>query len=206
MMHLLPTGLLGLVFAALTAAIIASTASKINSIATIFTLDIYARKINAHASEAHLVNVGRMTAVAATVIGILAARPLLGSMDQAFQYIQDFSGFVTPGITVIFLTGLFWRRATEAGALVGALASVVLSAVFRFGGVAALSDIPFMDRMVITFFASLALTVAVSLARPTPERAVGGILDGVRFGTSRSFVVASGLIVAILVALYAVWW
>jgi len=205
MMHLLPTGLLGLVFAALTAAIIASTASKINSIATIFTLDLYARKINTSASEVHMVRVGRITAVVATLIGILAARPLLGSMDQAFQYIQEFSGFVTPGITVIFLTGLFWRGATETGALAGALASVVLSAFFRFGGIAALTDIPFMDRMGIIFFASLALTVVISLARPQPERAVGGILEGVDFGTSHSFGVAAGLIITILIALYAVW-
>ncbi|WP_226015625.1 sodium/sugar symporter [Novosphingobium sp. FKTRR1] len=206
MLHLLPSGLLGLVFAALTAAIIASTASKINSIATIFTLDIYARKIDTTASEAQLVRVGRFTAIAATVIGIVAARPLLGGLDQAFQYIQEFSGFVTPGITVIFLTGLFWRGTTETGALAGALASVVLSAFFRFAGIAALTDIPFMNRMGIIFFASLALTVVISLARPSPERAAGGILEGVDFGTTRSFTAASVLIVAILVALYAVWW
>jgi SSS family solute:Na+ symporter len=171
MMHLLPNGLLGLVFAALTAAIIASTASKINSIATIFTLDLYARKFHPGASETQLVRVGRITACVATVIGIVAARPLLGGMDQAFQYIQEFSGFVTPGITVIFLTGLFWPRATEAGALSGALASVVLSAIFRFGGVAALTEIPFMHRMAMVFFASLALTVLVSLwAKPQSGR------------------------------------
>jgi SSS family solute:Na+ symporter len=206
MMHLLPTGLLGLVFAALTAAIIASTASKINSIATIFTLDLYQRRINPAASEAMLVRVGRITAVTATVIGIAAARPLLGSLDQAFQYIQEFSGFVTPGITVIFLTGLFWPRATEAGALVGALASVALSAVFRFGGNATLASMPFIHRMAIVFFISLGLTVLVSLARPAPVRHGLGIMEGVSFGTSRGFAIASALIVAILVVLYAVWW
>ncbi|KUR80867.1 sodium/sugar symporter [Novosphingobium sp. FSW06-99] len=206
MMHMLPPGLLGLVFAALTAAIIASTASKINSIATIFTLDLYKRRIDPAASEARLVAVGRITAVVATVIGIVAARPLLGSMDQAFQYIQEFSGFVTPGITVIFLTGLFWPRATEAGALVGALASVVLSAVFRFGGIAALTSVPFMTRMELVFFASLGLTVVVSLVQAPPVRRGLGIMEGVSFATSRSFAAAAALIVAILVALYWVWW
>jgi SSS family solute:Na+ symporter len=207
MMGLLPSGLLGLVFAALTAAIVASTASKINSIATIFTLDLYARKIRIGADESHLVKVGRITACVATVIGILAARPLLGSLDQAFQYIQEFSGFVTPGILVIFLTGLFWRRATEAGALAGALASVVFSALFRFGHVPGLSEVPFMNRMVIVFAASLLLTVAISLARPAPARADGrDVMAGVNFATSRGFKLASALIVAILVALYATWW
>ncbi|MDR6707188.1 MULTISPECIES: sodium/sugar symporter [unclassified Novosphingobium] len=206
MMHLLPNGLLGLVFAALTAAIIASTASKINSIATIFTLDLYARKIAPGASEVQLVRVGRITACVATVIGIVAARPLLGGMDQAFQYIQEFSGFVTPGITVIFLTGLFWPRATEAGALAGALASVMLSALFRFGGVTALTEIPFMHRMAMVFFASLALTVVVSLLGKAPVREGKGIMEGVSFATSRGFVIASALVSAILVALYTVWW
>ncbi|HZU62929.1 MAG TPA: sodium/sugar symporter [Novosphingobium sp.] len=206
MMHLLPSGLLGLVFAALTAAIIASTASKINSIATIFTLDLYRRKIAPAASEAQLVRVGRIAACVATALGILAARPLLGGLDQAFQYIQEFSGFVTPGITVIFLTGLFWPRATEAGALAGAVASVVLSALFRFGGIAALAAVPFMNRMGIVFAASLALTVVVSLARPAPAREGPGIMAGVHFGTSRGFAFASALVVAILVVLYAVWW
>ncbi len=142
MMSLLPVGLLGLVFAALIAAIIASTASKINSIATIFTLDIYAKFKPAmpraandgddSGQQAHLVRVGRIAATVAIILAMLTARPLLGSLDQAFQYIQEFSGFVTPGITVIFLLGLFWRGATEAGALTGAVASVVLSFVFWF--------------------------------------------------------------------------
>ncbi|WP_235982113.1 sodium/sugar symporter [Novosphingobium aerophilum] len=206
MMALLPNGLLGLVFAALTAAIVASTASKINSIATIFTIDLYARKFSTGASERKLVKVGRITACIATLIGIVAARPLLGGLDQAFQYIQEFSGFVTPGILVIFLTGLFWRRATEAGALVGALASVVFSAIFRFSPIATLSEVPFMHRMSIVFVASLALTVIVSLLRPASETGRRDIMQDVSFATSRGFNVAAALIIAILVALYAIWW
>lgn len=209
MMRLLPPGLLGLVFAALTAAIIASTASKINSIATIFTLDIYARKIRPTASETQLVTIGRTAAVIATILGIASARPLLGNLDQAFQYIQEFSGFVTPGITVIFLTGLFWPRATEAGALSGALASVVLSFLFwlpaDMGGSATLNAVPFINRMAVVFFASLALTAAISLARPAPARE-GGFLTGVSFATSTGFKTASAMIIAILAGLYAYWW
>lgn len=224
MMGLLPVGLLGLVFAALVAAIIASTASKINSIATIFTLDLYAKMAGVQsraldaghdadlttAHERKLVLVGRVTAVVATLLAILTARPLLGSLDQAFQYIQEFSGFVTPGITVIFLLGLFWPRATEMGALVGAVASVVLSFIFWFpadwGGLAALNAVPFMNRMMIVFFASLALAVVVSLARPARADSNRITMQGVSFGTSTSFNVAGAVIIAILIALYATWW
>ena len=224
MMGLLPVGLLGLVFAALVAAIIASTASKINSIATIFTLDLYAKMTGVQsraldaghdadlttAHERKLVLVGRITAVVATLLAILTARPLLGSLDQAFQYIQEFSGFVTPGITVIFLLGLFWPRATEMGALVGAVASVVLSFLFWFpadwGGIAALNAVPFMNRMGIVFFASLALAVVVSLARPARADSNRITMQGVSFGTSTSFNIAGAVIIAILIALYATWW
>ncbi len=220
MMALLPTGLLGLVFAALIAAIIASTASKINSIATIFTLDIYAKLKGVQsraqegadkaAYETHLVRVGRIAAVVSIVMAMFTARPLLGSLDQAFQYIQEFSGFVTPGITVIFLLGLFWPRATEAGALVGAVASVVLSFVFWFpakwGGIEALNAVPFINRMGIVFLVSLALAVIVSLAKPAAGGSNRIRMEGVRFHTTIGFNVAAVVIILILIGLYTTWW
>lgn len=224
MMGLLPVGLLGLVFAALVAAIIASTASKINSVATIFTLDLYAKAKgvqtraqdasgNADLTAAHekqLVLVGRISAVVATLLAIVTARPLLGSLDQAFQYIQEFSGFVTPGITVIFLLGLFWKGATEAGALVGAVASVLLSFLFWFpadwGGVAALNAVPFMNRMMIVFFISLALAVIVSLVRPARADSNRITMQGVSFGTTAGFNIAGAIVIVILIALYTAWW
>ncbi len=220
MMQLLPQGLLGLVFAALIAAIIASTASKINSIATIFTLDIYAKtqgvlsraedEAGSAEQEKKLVRVGRIAAVVAILLAMATARPLLGSLEQAFQYIQEFSGFVTPGITVIFLLGLFWPRATEAGALVGAVASVALSFVFwfpaQYGGSKMLNAVPFINRMSIVFFASLALAVLVSLAKPARSESNLITMEGVSFRTTAGFNIAAGIIVAILVALYAIWW
>ena len=213
MMHLLPSGLLGLVFAALIAAIIASTASKINSIATIFTLDLYARfrgertraeddAGESQREEKHLVLVGRVTAIVAIVIAIFAARPLVGASEQAFQFIQEFTGFFTPGITIIFLLGLFWKRANEAGAFTAAVASVVLSAVFKFQW----ASLPFMDRMGVVFLISLALAVVVSLI--TPQRAGADTIDtkSVRYGTSTGFNVGALGVVLILVALYATYW
>ena len=201
MMALLPTGALGLVFAALVAAIMASLASKINSIATIFTLDFYSRLRGRH-EQTHLVRVGRVAAVAAVVIGVLAAKPLLGSFDQAFQYIQDFTGYFTPGICVIFLLGLFWPRANEAGALAAAIGSVALSIAIRFG----LPSMPFMNRVGLVFVASLLIAVVVSLATPAVAAKNRIRTDDVSFHTSAGFNLGALGVVAILVVLYTVFW
>ncbi|QGN54155.1 sodium/sugar symporter [Novosphingobium sp. Gsoil 351] len=213
MMRLLPPGLLGLVFAALIAAIIASTASKINSIATIFTLDVYAkaRKLKTHAedqtvghgaNERHLVMVGRIAATSAILIAIFTARPLLGSSEQAFQFIQEFTGFFTPGITVIFLLGLFWKRANETGAIAGAIASVALSWLFKVW----LSGVPFLDRMGIVFLLSFGLAVVASLlTAPSAQRDTIEAV-GVSFVTRRAFNVGGVAVLLILVALYATFW
>jgi SSS family solute:Na+ symporter len=224
MMRLLPPGLLGLVFAALIAAIIASTASKINSIATIFTLDLYAKfrgertraedaKGESSGEEKHLVLVGRITAITAIVIAIIAARPLVGSSEQAFQYIQEFTGFFTPGITVIFLLGLFWKRANEAGAIVAAVTSVLLSWLMKMTLPATalppgVNDYltPFINRMGVVFLVSLALAIVVSLA--TPQRPGTDTIDttGVRYRTSGGFNIGALGVILVLIALYATWW
>ncbi len=212
MMRLLPAGILGLVFAALMAAVIASTASKINSIATIFTLDLYAKargieslaeaSVGRDRQERHLVSVGRAAAVVATVIALFTARPLLGNSDQAFQFIQEFSGFFTPGITVIFLLGLFWKRASEAGAIAAAVASVALSYVFK----TLTPELPFLDRMGLVFLISLALAVALSFLVPARAGRDRITMQGVTYRTTTGFNVASAAVVAILIALYATWW
>lgn len=212
MMQYLPTGVLGLVFAALMAAVVASTASKINSIATIFTLDLYAkfRAIDSAvgdqaakaAQEKHLVLIGRVSAAVATLLALVTARPLLGGSDQAFQFIQEFSGFFTPGITVIFLLGLFWKKASEAGAIGAAAASVVLSYVFKLLA----PEIPFLDRMGIVFLAAFAIAVVLSYVMPAAANADRISTDGVSYKTTAGFNTASVAVIAILVALYATWW
>ncbi|QYU68964.1 sodium/sugar symporter [Leptolyngbya sp. 15MV] len=227
MMRYLPTGLLGLVFAALMAAVVASTASKINSVATIFTLDLYAkyRSIESRAedeganeeesarrlaTEEHLVLVGRLSAAAATLMAVFTARPLLGSLDQAFQFIQEFSGFITPGITVIFLLGLFWKRASEAGAIAAAAASILGSLVFWFpadmGGWAALNAVPFLNRMMWVFLLALVLAVSFSLLKPGTAGSDRIDTTGVSYATSRSFNLAGLAVIGILIALYASMW
>jgi SSS family solute:Na+ symporter len=201
MMKLLPVGAKGLVFAGLIAAIVASLASKVNSIATLFTLDLYARARRG-ASQRHLVLVGRLASIVAMALGIATARPLLGSFDQAFQYIQDFTGFFTPGITVIFLLGLFWKRATTASALVACIGSVLLSVAFRL----VWPGLPFMNRVGIVFLLALAAAIAVSLAWPIAAPTSTVRFDGVSTRTTRGFNVAAAGVCVVLVALYASWW
>jgi solute:Na+ symporter, SSS family len=213
MMRLLPTGLLGLVFAALIAAIIASTASKINSIATIFTLDVYAKlkgkgsaaedKTGGHGTrERHLVRVGRIAAVVAIIIAIIMARPLLGKSDQAFQFIQEFTGFFTPGITVIFLLGLFWKRATEAGAIAAAIASVILSWLFKI----VWASLPFMNRMGVVFLIAAALAILISLLTPQKPGTDTIETGDVAYATRAGFNAGAVAVILILIALYATWW
>ena len=208
MMALLPAGLLGLVFAALIAAIISSLGSMLNSISTIFTLDFYAKRAgyrrdgDEELAEHRLVAIGRITAAAAMAIAILAARPLLAGFEQGFQYIQEYTGFFTPGIVVIFLLGLFWKRTTEAGALAGAIGSFALSILLKL----AWPTLPFMDRVGLVFLLALGLAVAVSLA--TTARTGSDRIEtaGVSFATPAGFNFGALGVVAILIALYATYW
>jgi SSS family solute:Na+ symporter len=201
LMAMLPTGILGLVFAALIAAIVASMGSKINSIATIFTMDVY-RPLRPLASQRHLVVVGRATAAVALIVAVLMAKPLLGSFDQAFQYIQEFTGFFTPGICVIFLLGMFWDRCTATGALVAAIASFVLSLLlWKFW-----PALPFMDRVGWVFVACLGIAVVLSLLQPRREAALRVELKQIDYSTSAGFNLAALAVTAILIALYATWW
>ena len=201
LMAMLPSGLLGLVFAALLAAIVASMGSKINSIATIFTMDVY-RPLRPQTSQRQLVLIGRISAVVALSVAILMAQPLLGSFDQAFQYIQEFTGFFTPGICVIFLLGMFWERCTATGALTAAIASAVLSLVLKMAWPA----LPFMDRVGLVFVICLGLAVVLSLLQTRRDPALKVQLKQIDYSTSAGFNIAALGITAILVGIYWTWW
>ncbi|MDO8343705.1 MAG: sodium/sugar symporter [Cellvibrio sp.] len=202
MMKLLPHGLLGVAFAALVAAIASSLSSMSNSISTIFTMDIYKKLINPNATEHKLVFVGRSTALVAMIIAILLAKPLVGQSQQAFQFIQEFTGFFTPGIVVIFLFGFFWKKASANSALAAAIASVVFSALFyKF-----LPEFPFMDRVGVVFVLCCVLAAAVTLLGGAKEQANAIHLDDVSFKTTSGFNVASVGVILILIAIYATWW
>ncbi|MDR0419189.1 MAG: sodium/sugar symporter [Prevotellaceae bacterium] len=138
-----PTGVRGLAFAALVAAIISSLASMLNSTSTIFTMDIYKEHINKKASEKRLVNVGRITALVALVIAVFTVKPLLGGLDQAFQYIQEYSGFIYPGIVIVFGLGLLWKRASGRAAIWTSILTLPLGILFKV----CFPEMPFLSRM-----------------------------------------------------------
>lgn len=154
-----PAGIRGLAFAALVAAVVSSLASMLNSTSTIFTLDIYKPLINKNASERQLVKTGRISAAVALVIAVFAAKPLLGGLDQAFQYIQEYTGFIYPGVVVVFGMGIIWKRATNRAALWTTIATLPLGISMKI----LLPDLPFIIRMGYVCMILISLAVVLTL-------------------------------------------
>jgi SSS family solute:Na+ symporter len=223
LLNLLPSGLKGVAFAALTAAVVASLAGKANSIATIFTLDIYQKVIHRGATEARLVWTGRVTVVVAMVLAVLIA-PMLGiDKKGGFQYIQEYTGFVSPGIFAMFVMGLFWKKTTSAAAMFAAIGGFLGSVLLKFlpgwCDLSALSawglakanatgvfEIPFIDRMGIVFVACVLAMVVISLAAPNRAEHRDLDVEAAMFRTDSRFLGGALLVVGVLVALYAAWW
>jgi SSS family solute:Na+ symporter len=219
LLQFLPTGMKGVAFAALAAAIVSSLASMLNSTSTIFTMDIYKQYINKNASDKTTVNVGRISAAIALLIASVMA-PLLGGIDQAFQFIQEYTGIVSPGILAVFMLGLFWKKTTNKAAIIGALSSIPIAMYFKVAPngwstnwVFSLLpesfylDVPFMDQMGYTVLITMAIIVAVSLFQNKGEADEKGIpLSKSLFKTSPEFNIGAFAIMIILVALYAVFW
>lgn len=228
LLGLLPVGLKGLSFAALTAAIVASLAGKANSIATIFTLDIYKKAMNREAGEKNLVNVGKVTVIVSMLLAVLLSLAigdaLMGEGKQGFQYIQEYTGFVSPGIFAMFILGFFWKKTTSNAALFatigGFIASVVLkflpgwidlSFLYDYGWAVANSsgiyEIPFMDRMLIVFVICIIGMYFISTAENRKGIVPKGLeVDTKMFNVSSSFAAGSLIIILMLVALYTVFW
>lgn len=209
LMNLLPAGLKGVAFAALTAAIVASLAGKANSISTIFSLDIYRKYFNKKASERKLVLIGRWAVIIAMLVAALVT-PALRSLDQAYQFIQEYVGFISPGVLAIFLLGFFWKPTTANAAMAGALLTIPISTVLKFlptwtNGV--FPDFPFLDRMSITF--GLIVVTMLIMSKISPAKKEDGHtieVDTAMFRVSTGFVIGSVIICGILAALYTVFW
>lgn len=228
LLNLLPAGLKGLSFAALTAAVVASLAGKVNSISTIFTLDIFKKKINPTASETTLVNVGKITVVVAMILAVIIA-PFLGiDKKGGFEFIQEYTGFVSPGIFAMFILGFFWKKTSSNAAMFATIGGFILSVILKFlpsyanlewlssSGFStlvlqkdgtSLYEIPFLDRMGFVFVICVIVMVIISLFdRKRGIVAKGLDIDTKMFKVSSGFAAGALIIVGILVALYTIFW
>ena len=224
LLNLLPTGLKGLSFAALTAAIVASLAGKANSIATIFTLDVYKKKINVDADEKKLVKIGKSTIIVAMIIAVIIA-PLLGiDKKGGFQFIQEYTGFVSPGIFAMFILGFFWKKTTSNAALFATIGGFLFSIIFKFmpsvvdlsflyeSGFAipnadGIYEIPFIDRMGFVFLICVIGMYSISIYETRKGVQTNGLeIDKSMFKMSPGFMAGSIVVIGLLAALYTVFW
>jgi solute:Na+ symporter, SSS family len=224
LINLLPAGLKGLSFAALTAAIVASLAGKANSIATIFTLDIFKKRINPAASEDRLVAIGRYTVIIAMILAVIIA-PFMGiDKKGGFQYIQEYTGFVSPGIFAMFILGFFWRKTTSNAALFatigGFLMSIFLKFLPKFADLSFLNpmgfsvkngdgiyEIPFLDRMGFVFaFCMIGMYIISIWEGKGKDSAKALDVDASMFKSNAGFTAGALIIFGVLVALYTIFW
>ncbi|HMU99030.1 MAG TPA: sodium/solute symporter [Chitinophagales bacterium] len=224
LLNLLPTGLKGLSFAALTAAIVASLAGKANSIATIFSLDVYAKAIDKYADEKKLVFIGKLTIIISMIIAVIVA-PFLGiDKKGGFQYIQEYTGFVSPGVFAMFILGFFWKKTTPNAALFAMIGGFLMSIIFKFmpefvdlsflhsagfsvPNSVGIYEIPFVDRMGFVFAICVIGMYFISIYETNKGIQTQGLeVDASMFKTSTGFMIGSIIIIGILAALYTVFW
>ncbi len=224
LLNLLPAGLKGLAFAALTAAIVASLAGKANSISTIFTLDIYKKKLRPEADEKKMVEIGKITVVVAMILAVIIA-PLMGiDKKGGFQYIQEYTGFVSPGIFAMFILGFFWKKTTSNAALFATVGGFAFSIFFKFlPGFMDLSflqqfgfakansngifEIPFLDRMGFVFLICIIGMAIISFYEHNKGVKPNGLeVDKRMFNMSPSFAVGALIVCGVLAALYTIFW
>ena len=209
--EIIPVGLKGLILAALAAAIVSSLASMVNSTSTIFTMDIYKSIINKNADDKSLVKVGRIAGLVSLIVAILIA-PQLKSLGQVFQYIQEYTGVVSPGILAVFLMGLFYKKASNNGAIWGVISSIPIAMYFKVGpnGWSSLSifnhDIPFMNQMLITCLATMFIIFIVSNIEGNQDDPKGIVITKKLFSTSPAFNISAFAVCIITAFLYAFFW
>ncbi len=198
----IPSGIKGLVVAALAAAIVSSLASMVNSTSTIFTMDIYKPYLTKNTSGNKDVLVGRLSGAIALIIAVFVA-PALGSIEQAFQYIQEYTGLVSPGILAVFMLGLFYKKATNKGAIAGILVSIPFALALK----SPYLELPWMDQMLYTFLMTMVVIVFVSLSTNKEQEDPKGIdLTSDTFKTGKVFNISAYAIMLLLAVLYTVFW
>lgn len=206
LLNLLPMGLKGLSFAALTAAVVASLAGKANSISTIFTLDVFKEFIGKNKTEKELVSIGRTTIIISMILAIFVS-PYMGiDKKGGFQFIQEMTGLLSPGIFATFIMGFFWKRTNSAGALFAIVGGFLIALGMHQGWFpgADWSTVPFLDRMGWVFVICVVVMFILSLLLPDEKK--GLEIDASMFKTSNTFAVGAIAVIVILIGLYSYFW
>jgi SSS family solute:Na+ symporter len=206
LLNLLPSGLKGLAFAALTAAVVASLAGKANSISTIFTLDIFKKYIGKDASEKKMVWIGRWVIIVSMIAAVIIS-PLMGiDKKGGFQFIQEMTGLLSPGIFAAFFMGMFWKRTNSAGGFFAIVGGFLLAYGMHKNWLpgADWSLVPFLDRMGWVFL--ICVVVMITLSYVLPDEKKGLQIDSSMFKTSKGFAIGAGIVIALLICLYSYFW
>jgi SSS family solute:Na+ symporter len=219
LLNLLPMGLKGLSFAALTAAVVASLAGKANSISTIFTLDVFRPYFAKEMSEKQLVVVGRIVIVVAMILAILIS-PFMGIEKKGgFQFIQEMTGLLSPGIFAAFIMGFFWKKTNSAGAFFAIVGGLIIAVLMNFDGDAKTlevlgfnnlfpfddwSAIPFLDRMGWVFVICIIVMFILSLVLPNEKK--GLEIDASMFKTTTGFAIGATIVIITIISLYTYFW
>ena len=208
--NFIPVGVKGLILAALAAAIVSSLASMLNSTSTIFTMDIYKSHFNKKADDKTMLRVGRITVIVALIIAMIIA-PQLGSLGQVFQFIQEYTGVVSPGILAVFLMGLFYKKSTNNAAIWGAILSIPIAMYLKvapkgWSNASIFIDLPFMNQMMVTCIATLLIITGISYLEGNKIDSKGINLSKKLFATSPTFNIAAFSILMITSFLYAIFW
>lgn len=206
LLNLLPMGLKGLSFAALTAAVVASLAGKANSISTIFTLDVFKPYFAKNMSEKQLVVVGRIVIVVAMILAIVIS-PFMGIEKKGgFQFIQEMTGLLSPGIFAAFIMGFFWKKTNSAGAFFAIVGGFLIALSMHNNWLPGTdwSAMPFLDRMGWVFVICVAVMFVLSLVLPDEKK--GLEIDATMFKTTTGFAVGAAIVIVTIISLYTYFW
>jgi SSS family solute:Na+ symporter len=208
--NFIPVGIKGLILAALSAAIVSSLASMLNSTSTIFTMDIYKSLINKKADDKTMVKVGRLSVLVSLIIAMLIA-PQLGNLGQVFQFIQEYTGVVSPGILAVFLMGLFYKKATNNAAIWGVILSIPIAMFFKvapngWSTLPIFVNIPFMHQMMATCIGTIIIIYFISYIEGNEDDPKGIKITNKLFRTSSQFNLSAISILMITAFLYAFFW
>ena len=196
-------GLQGFIMAAILGAVVSSLASMLNSASTIFTMDIFKNYISKNASQKSLVSVGRICVGVFVVIGCLISPQLANpKFKGVFTYIQEFQGFISPGILAVFVFGFLVRKAPPICGVVGLVINPIMYGILKY----VMPSLAFLDRMAVSFVSVLILMWIITLIKPLPQPVVLPNRATIDLNPSKPAKAFGIGVVIVTLILYAIFW